>query len=164
MKFAGLYTSRYVPVSRTLLMKLISVCEVRANHTPASSAGTSKFQSIPPSSPYLCLSHSLVFWKCPHSNCSFSVSFPEWTRDCAITYKSSSSTQWAGMHALQNTMSLLVNLGTSSLRGFSPSQENYPTSSLLGNDVDDSLGELLPPLFCMAVCFMSSYGQARVQK
>ena len=29
---------------------------------------TSKFQSMGPSSPYLCFSHALVFWKCPHSN------------------------------------------------------------------------------------------------
>ena len=35
--------------------------------TPATSGLTSKFQSISPSSPYLCFNHSFVLRKCPHS-------------------------------------------------------------------------------------------------
>ena len=39
-------------------------------HTPTPSTGsTSRFQSISPSSPYRWRSHSLVFLKCPQSNC-----------------------------------------------------------------------------------------------
>lgn len=40
---------------------------VAISQTPVSSGGTSKFQSMGPSSPYLCFNHALVFWKCPHS-------------------------------------------------------------------------------------------------
>jgi len=134
----------------------------RALQTPAFSGATSKFQSISPSAPYLSFSHSFAFLKWPQSSCDSSVQVrknPE-----TETHKSFVRAQWAGMHARQNQVLLLVHSLDSHLRRRTPRKEHNSPRALLGHDINHLLCKLLPPFLLMAVGLVRLDGQARVQK
>lgn len=79
------------------------------------------------------------------------------------TYKSFSCTQWTGMYTLEDTMQDLIHFGHPLRRRRTPGQKDDPFHPLLGHDVDNPLGELLPATFGMTGGLVCTHGQACVQ-
>jgi len=73
-------------------------------------------------------------------------------------------TQRAGMHTHQHTMPLLIHLANPLPCRRSPRQEHHPSHSLLINNFNNFLRELLPASVCVGICFVSADREAGVQE
>lgn len=81
-----------------------------------------------------------------------------------MTYPASSCAQWAWMDALQHQVLRAVDSSAFLLSRTTPGQKDHTTRSLLGDKIDDLLGEAFPALARMTKGFMSPNGQASVEE
>lgn len=80
------------------------------------------------------------------------------------THKAFVHTQRTRMHTIQNTMSLLINPLHPPLRRTPPRQKYNSSCTFLIHNIDYLLRKLLPPMFRMTICLMSSHRQAGIEQ
>lgn len=68
------------------------------------------------------------------------------------------------MHTFKNAMPRFIDPRHSASGRRAPHQKDNPPGPLFGHDVDDLLGEFLPPLFRVAVGLLGAHGQHRVEQ
>lgn len=68
------------------------------------------------------------------------------------------------MHTLKNAMPILIHLLDSFSSWLSPGQENYPFGPTLRYNIDNLLRKPFPSFARMAICFMRSNSETRVQQ